>query len=140
MFGVNFEGTYVLEYKYQREKGGEFINAKGKYADAAPVFKWQHYITANWSLGPWSAVIAQRYKTGYTDQDGENKVKDYWIHDISASYAATKDMLLTIGVNNVFDKDPPLTGQNTTFQRGYDPRFTDPIGRSFLLRASYKFF
>ena len=85
-------------------------------------------------------MIAQRYKTGYTDQDGENKVKDYWIHDLSASYAATKDLLLTVGVNNVFDKDPPLTGQNTTFQRGYDPRFTDPIGRSFLLRASYKFF
>jgi len=92
------------------------------------------------SLGAWSAVIAQRYKTGYTDQDGVNKVKDYWIHDLSASYAATKDLLLTVGVNNVFDKDPPLTGQNTTFQRGYDPRFTDPIGRSFLLRASYKFF
>ena len=140
VFGVNFEGTYVLEYKYQREKGGDFINAKGKYSDNAPVFKWQHYLTANWSLGAWSAVIAQRYKTGYTDQDGENKVKDYWIHDLSASYAATKDLLLTVGVNNVFDKDPPLTGQNTTFQRGYDPRFTDPIGRSFLLRASYKFF
>ena len=140
VFGVSFEGTYVLEYKYQREKGGDFINAKGKYTDNAPVFKWQHYLTANWSLGPWSAVIAQRYKTGYTDQDGVNKVKDYWIHDLSASYAATKDMLLTVGINNVFDKDPPLSGQNTTFQRGYDPRFTDPIGRSFLLRASYKFF
>ena len=140
VFGVDFQGTYVLEYKYQREKGGEFINAKGKYTDNAPVFKWQHYLSANWSLGAWSAVFAQRYKTGYTDQDGVNKVKDYWIHDLSASYAATKDMLLTVGVSNVFDKDPPLTGQNTTFQRGYDPRFTDPIGRSFLLRASYKFF
>ena len=140
VFGVNFEGTYILEYKYQREKGGDFINAKGKYSDNAPVFKWQHYLTANWALGPWSAVVAQRYKTGYKDQDPAFKVKDYWIHDLSASYAATKDLLLTVGVNNVFDKDPPLSGQNTTFQRGYDPRFTDPIGRSFLLRASYKFF
>ena len=91
-------------------------------------------------MGPWSAMFAQRYKSGYTDQDGVNKVKDYWIHDLSASYAATKDLVLTVGVNNVFDQDPPLTGQVTTFQRGYDPRFTDPLGRTWLLRASYKFF
>jgi len=140
MFGVAFEGTYVNKYKYQRSPGGEFINARGRYSDNAPVFKWQHVLTATWGMGPWSALIAQRYKGGYTDQDPAFKVKDYWIHDVSASYAATKDMLLTVGVNNVFDQDPPLTGQLTTFQRGYDPRFTDPIGRSFLLRASYKFF
>jgi iron complex outermembrane receptor protein len=30
--------------------------------------------------------------------------------------------------------------QVTTFQRGYDPRFTDPRGRTFLLRAGYRFF
>jgi iron complex outermembrane receptor protein len=140
MWGIGIEGTYVNEYKYQREKDGVWIDAKGKYSDNAPIFKWQHVITATWAMGPWSAMFDQRYKTGYTDQDGVNKVKDYWVHDLSVSYAATKDMLLTVGVNNVFDQDPPLTGQVTTFQRGYDPRFTDPIGRSFLLRASYKFF
>ena len=140
MWGIGIEGTYVNEYKYQREKDGVYINAKGRYSDNAPIFKWQHVITATWAMGPWSAMFDQRYKTGYTDQDGVNKVKDYWVHDLSVSYAATKDMLLTVGVNNVFDQDPPLTGQVTTFQRGYDPRFTDPIGRSFLLRASYKFF
>ncbi|MCE9657827.1 MAG: TonB-dependent receptor [Burkholderiales bacterium] len=140
VWGVAFEGTYVNKYKYQREKGGDYINAKGRYSDNAPVFKWQHYLTASWSMGPWSALIAQRYKTGYTDQDGVNKVKDYFLHDISATFAATKDLSLQVGVNNVFDKDPPLSGQSTTFQRGYDPRFTDPIGRNFVLRASYKFF
>ena len=51
-----------------------------------------------------------------------------------------KDMLLTVGVNNIFDQDPPLSGQVTTFQRGYDPRFTDPLGRSVMLRMAYKFF
>ena len=139
-FGVNLEGTYVLKYKYQREKGGEYINARGRYTDNAPVFKWQHVLTANWSLGPWTAVFAQRFKGAYKDQDGENTVKHYFMHDVSVSYQAMKGLLLTVGVNNLFDKDPPLSGQVTTFQRGYDPRFTDPIGRSFLARASYKFF
>jgi iron complex outermembrane receptor protein len=140
VFGVNFEGTYINKYKYQREKGGDYLNARGAYSDNAPVFKWQHYLAANWALGPWSAQIAQRYKSGYKDQDPVNKVNDYLIHDLSVGFAPTKDLALLVGVNNVFDKDPPLTNQGTTFQRGYDPRFTDPIGRSFLLRASYKFF
>jgi iron complex outermembrane receptor protein len=139
-FGVNLEGTYVLDYKFQRSKGGEFINALGKYTDNAPVFRWQHVLSANWSSGPWSAIVSQRFKTGYTDQDGVNKVGSYTLHDVSVSYAPVKDMLLTFGINNIFDRDPPLTGQVTTFQRGYDPRFTDPLGRSVLLRASYKFY
>ena len=36
--------------------------------------------------------------------------------------------------------DPPRSVQVTTFQRGYDPRFTDPLGRTYMLRAGYKFF
>ena len=38
---------------------------------------------------------------------------------------------------NAFNEDPPRTVQVTTFQRGYDSRFTDPRGRTFLFRASY---
>ena len=139
-FGVNLDGTYVLQYKFQREKGGEFINALGKYVDFAPVFRWQHVLSANWNSGPWSAIVSQRFKTGYTDQDEVNHVGSYALHDVSVSYAPVKDLLLTVGINNIFDRDPPLTGQVTTFQRGYDPRFTDPLGRSVLLRMQYKFF
>ena len=64
----------------------------------------------------------------------------YSIFDASVTWTGVKNLSLTAGINNLFDTDPPLSGQNTTFQRGYDPRFTDPIGRSFMLRAAYKFF
>ena len=139
-FGVNFDGTYVLRYKYQREKGGAFIDALGNYSDNAPVFRWQQVLSANWSMGAWSAIVQQRFKTGYTDQDAVNHVPSYTLHDVSVSYQAMKNLLLTVGVQNIFDREPPLSGQLTTFQRGYDPRFADPIGRSYLLRASYRFF
>ena len=36
----------------------------------------------------------------------------------------------TYNLLNLFDEDPPLTVQTGTFQRGYDPRFTDPLGRT----------
>ena len=139
-FGVSIDGTYVTNYKYQRERDGEFINALGRYSDNAPVFRWQHVLTGSWSSGPWAATVGQRFKSGYTDQDGVNTVGSYSLIDLSLTWTAMKNLNLTLGVANLFDTDPPLSGQNTTFQRGYDPRFTDPLGRTFMFRAGYKFF
>ena len=55
-WGFTFDGTYIMKYKYQREQGGEFISAAGRYSDNAPIFRWQHVMALNWSAGPWSAV------------------------------------------------------------------------------------
>jgi iron complex outermembrane receptor protein len=139
-FTVGLDGTYIASYKYQRERGGQFIEAAGRYSDNAPVFRWQHVLSVNWKLGPWSTTLAQRYKSGYKDQDGTNDVGSYVLHDVAVAYTGIKNLTLAAGITNVMDQTPPLTGQVSTFQRGYDPRFTDPLGRAFLLRATYKFF
>jgi iron complex outermembrane receptor protein len=138
--GVTMEGTYVTKYEYQRFKNGPFIDALGRYSDNAPVFRWQHVLTGSWSSGPWAATLGQRFKTGYTDQDGINKVGSYSLFDVSGSWTGVKNLTVTAGILNLLDKEPPLSVQNTTFQRGYDPRFTDPLGRTFTLRLAYKFF
>ena len=139
-FGVTMDGTYVSKFKYQRERGGAFIDAVGRYSDNAPVFRWQHVVTVDWTMGAWRTALAQRYKSGYTDQGGANDVKAYLLHDASVTYTGIKNVTLSAGINNLFDKDPPRSVQSTTFQRGYDPRFTDPLGRTFVFRAGYKFF
>ena len=140
VWSVSIDGTYVLEYKYQREKGGQDFEAVGRYSDNAPVFRWQHVATVNWSYGAWSALFANRYKTGYTDQGGESEVDSYSVFDLTGTWTGVKNLTLAAGVINIFDLDPPKSVQNTTFQRGYDPRFTDPRGRTWLFRAAYKFF
>lgn len=139
-FGVNMDGTYVTKYTYQRFLGGPFINALGGYSDNAPVFRWQHVLTGNWNMGPWATTLAQRFKSGYTDQGGNNQVDSYSLFDLSVTWTGLKNLTVTAGVNNLFDTDPPRSVQRTTFQRGFDPRFTDPIGRAFMFRAAYKFF
>jgi len=45
-------------------------------------------------------------------------------------------------VRNIFDKKPPFTAQDevqTGNARGFDGRYTDPVGRAFYLAANYKF-
>jgi iron complex outermembrane recepter protein len=138
-FGVSLDGTYLTKYKYQREFNGTFINALGRYSDNAPVFRWQHYLALDWSMGTWGATLGQRYKSSYVDQVPDNKVKAYFIHDLSFTWTGLQGLTLTAGVLNLFDEDPPRSFQSTTFQRGYDPRFTDPLGRTYMLKAAYKF-
>ncbi|MDH3210265.1 MAG: TonB-dependent receptor, partial [Burkholderiaceae bacterium] len=138
-WAASIDGTYVTQYKYQREFNGEYISALGRYSDNAPIFRWQHALAIHWQRDAWGATLAQRYKSGYVDQDPSRRVSSYSLFDASISWVGLKNLTVAVGVNNLFDKKPPLSLQATTFQQGYDSRFTDPTGRTIVLRAAYKF-
>jgi iron complex outermembrane receptor protein len=138
-FTFNFEGTYVDYYEYQRVIGGEFVPNAGIYQDASPIARWQHQAAMGWSFGPWAASVSQHFAAGYVDQDPSRRVGTYSIWGTSVSYTGFKNLTLTAGVKNIFDRDPPFTLQGTTFQTGYDPRFTDPLGRTYWARINYAF-
>jgi len=66
-------------------------------------------------------------------------VPSYALWNLSGTYTGFKGVTLTAGVKNLLDKEPPFSNQGTLFQKGYDPRYTDPVGRSLYLRGSYSF-
>ena len=141
---LTMDGTWVHNYEYQNERGGEFIQNVGRYADMGAVFRWQHTATIAWNSGPWGATLSNSYKTGYTDQnlvDAQyfNKVSSYSLWNVSGSYSGWKGLTLIAGIKNILDEEPPFTNQGTLFQKGYDARYTDPIGRALYVRASYAF-
>ena len=137
------DGTWIHRYDYQNERDGEFIHNVGRYADNNPVFRWKHTATLNWRSGAWGATVSQAFKSGYTDQNSVDEpyrhdVSSYSLVNVSGSYAR-QGWLLTAGVKNLFDREPPFSNQGTLFQKGYDPRYTDPVGRAWYLRGSYTF-
>ncbi|MGZ8316713.1 MAG: TonB-dependent receptor [Telluria sp.] len=141
---LGMDGTYVHRYDYQNERDGEFIENVGRYADMGAVFRWQHNLTLGWSKGSWGVMLANTFKTSYDDQNFvdaqfRNEVGSYSLWNLSGSYTGYKGLTLTAGVKNLLDEDPPFTNQGTMFQKGYDPRYTDPVGRALYLRASYSF-
>ncbi len=143
-FTVTMDGTYVHTYDYQNERNGEFIHNVGRYADMAPVFRWQHTAALNWSNGPWGVNLSQSFKSSYQDQNQvadefKHKVEAYSLLNLSGSYSGVQGLTLTAGLKNLLDEQPPFSNQGTLFQKGYDPRFSDPIGRAVYLRASYAF-
>ena len=143
-FTFNFDGTWVRKYEYQNERGGEFVQNVGVYGDNAPVFRWRHNASLQWNLDKWNATLSNKYMSGYRDQNYvdtqyEQSVKAYSVWSLSGAYSGFKNTELTVGVKNLLNEDPPFSNQIGTFQSGYDPRFADPLGRTFYVRATYKF-
>ncbi|MBW7567417.1 TonB-dependent receptor [Chromobacterium subtsugae] len=144
-FGIELAGTYLAKSDYQIVANGQYYSNLGQYPTTLnePTFRWQHTLTFNWSLGPWSSVLSESYKSGYTDQhlnpDGsQHFVKPYSTWNLSGSYEWNKHLTLTAGVRNLFDQLPPYSNQTYLFQANYDARFADQVGRAYFLKANYK--
>jgi iron complex outermembrane receptor protein len=151
--------TYMLRDDVQLEKNGRYFTALGQNdSDLGTVtFRWQARWTTSLVMDQWTHTLGFNYKSGYKDQtqnvevlddagnvtgfeDVRLKVKDYYTFDIQSKWRPIKQVEITLGILNLFDKDPPFSIQTNAGQVfGYDPRYYDPRGRTFYGNASYKF-
>ncbi len=134
------EGTYVLQYRYQQQAEGPYLDNVGRVtSDNGSIPRWKHYVSANWQSGPFGVTLSQNLVLGYVDDSGNRRVATYETWDAQARWDAWKGLGLTLGVKNLFDRDPPASDQGQTFQVGYDPRYTDAHGRTFYVGLKYAF-
>jgi iron complex outermembrane recepter protein len=137
------QSSYMLQSDYQDYAGGPFNQNVGAFVGAGPIFRWQHNGNVNWTRGAVDLGLAVHYKSSYLDQPNArgsgHRVGAYTTFDVYGAWHPLKSLTLTAGVRNLLDRDPPLSYQTTVFQAGYDPRYSDPTGRSFYVRGSYTF-
>jgi iron complex outermembrane receptor protein len=143
-FSVDYKGTYILSYKYQLEKYAAYNDNLGLYFNGNPVAQYRHLLNFGWQYGAWATQLAHRFSSGYTDQElNENgdlrHVASNSIFDLAVTWSGLKGTTLTAGVSNLLNTDPPFSNQSGGFQVGYDYRYGNPLGRSFLLRGTYQF-
>lgn len=140
-FTFRGEGTYYLRYRYQNEKDGPYIDNVGLSTfDNGVVTRWRHYATLGWRSGPWGVTLAHNFILGNRDQgDPPRRVASYESWDVQGIWEGWKGLKVTAGVRNLFDRDPPASRNSNTFQVGYDPRYYDPRGRTFVLGLTYTF-
>jgi len=159
----NLVGTYTKNYTVEQVSGA--LNV-GTY-DCAGLFglscgeptpKWRHKLRVTWD-SPWDFAVSLQWRyIGSTTNDanssntligtgpGSNvfnaKLPAYNYFDLSGTWAVSEHVNLSAGVNNLFDKDPPLIatdslgtyGNNNTFPGTYDP-----LGRYVFVAGSVKF-
>jgi len=152
-FGLVMNGTLLTKFEVEELPGEASYDCVGKYNGAGkcgqPRPKWRHKVRLNWA-SPWKADLAVtwRYFKEVDLEDGaKSKVQnDYKIGtmnyiDLAGSYPITKQISLTAGINNLFDKDPPLTslygtgsGNGNTF-----PSMYDALGRKIFMNLTARF-
>jgi iron complex outermembrane recepter protein len=157
----NLALTYMIRESQQIVPGGAYYSAIGNFAEIGSVtFRWQGKFTNTLNVGSWSHTLAFNFKSGYKDQAtgvdvvdaGGNvigqdtlrlAVQKYVTLDFQTQWTPVKSLVLSAGVINVFDTNPPLSissgGLNRGQQFGFDDRYYDSRGRTLYGNVSYKF-
>ncbi len=147
---LGLNGNYVTKYDVQGTDGSYTSSINNPAAiGIGVVLRWRHVLSATWDNGPWAATFSENYQVGYRDlrtalqtaatTPVPRQVGSYETYDAQVSYSGIKALRLTLGVKNLFDKDPPYTNYGAGFVGGYDLSYTDVRGRFVYLSANYKF-
>lgn len=131
---INLAGVYLITANEVPTPGGDTIVCKGTWDNSqcgAPSPEWGHNFRVTWAT-PWDLNITGywRYLDGVTET-GVNQADfpSFSWFDLAGVWQATETFSLRVGLNNVFDKEPPLSsdtgagfGSGNTFPGVYDAR------------------
>lgn len=117
---------------------------------------WRHNAYVTLTRGDWSATLSQTYTPSYLDNASylgiasgvvvpanyQQRVESYTRYNTTVTYRGIKNMVVTGGIKNLFNEDPPFTlNYDSDLGSGssWDPRIADPRGRAFTLSLQYEF-
>lgn len=160
--GLSMVGTWLRKFEIEEVLGEGTYDCVGLYGAnkcAQPRAEWRHKARANWST-PWGFDMAVTWRymgkvslqntsdNPLLNNDGKAVTRDVErtlaaqnYVDVSGNWQVTKGLTLSGGINNLFDKDPPITSQLATGQGNGNtyPSVYDALGRKVFLSATYKF-
>jgi iron complex outermembrane recepter protein len=101
--------------------------------------KWKSTLMLDWDKADWGATLTGRYISKLQEAGDPNKLEARLYVDAQVRWTPsflTEDLSFAVGVNNLFDKDPP--GCVTCGLNNFDPNVYDAPGRFMYLRLSYR--
>ncbi len=143
-FGLSVSGNYLLTYKeiVPATAGTTTIDytgtERGSPDQAYPHFKGQ--ATIDWDIGPVAAAFTGRYIDNVIEGQNTNRLERRFYGDVQLTFRPSwvgERLGLTVGVNNLFDTDPPACFSCSL--NNYDPTTYDVPGRFGYARVSYGF-
>ncbi len=148
---LSFNGSRLLKYDFTPIVGIPLVNkCAGRFGNSCgqPTPKWKHSARATYLNGPFTFSTAWRYLGSARDDNDDvdffyEKFKAQSYIDFAVAFEASDNFTLTGGVNNAFDKKPPLAasaqqGGNGEQSNTY-PNVYDVLGRSFFVTGKLRF-
>lgn len=142
-FGLSFINAILLEYtetvpttsgtgEIERE-GTE----RGSPDQAFPEYKFTAVL--DWRMGDFDAAFTARYVSAVEETQADNELGERLYGDVQVTWTPSmwdQRVGLTLGVNNLFDTDPP--GCFSCGLNNFDPTTYDVPGRFGYVRLSYR--
>jgi len=158
----NMNGTYLNKYTVENVPGLGNYDCVGYFGATCgtPTPKWRHKLRVTWDT-PWKLEVAGtwRHMNSVTSElnssnpllngggpapaiESQLGARDYF--DIYAAYPLTKTLTISGGINNLFDKDPPIATTDVTTAAGSAngntyPQVYDSYGRKIFVNLTAKF-
>ncbi len=133
-FSFVWDSTYLARYEIDQDDN----NLVGEYGDTSNYWRVRSNLMTRWEMGDWGATWASRYYSrqdedcqfmvdygfdgfcsdenrfiddvdGNPVQAAQNKLGGTTYHDVSVYWNAPWNARVTLGVNNIGDKDPPIS-------------------------------
>lgn len=154
-FALN--GTFLKEFIQEDFPGNGEYDCAGYHGTTCgtPLPKWRHKARVSWA-SPWNAnlnltwrhINAVELETSSTNKhlnaesesaDQRLSARDYL--DASASYRINKIFTFSAGINNLFDRDPPVSGVVASVLGNGNtyPQVYDALGRKIFMNLTAKF-
>jgi len=111
-----------------------------------PAPEWRHTASVQYDSNEWWSLTARwRFFKG-VDYDGSVDViaqdqmsKNQSYFDLSAVFRFMENHDITLGVNNIFDKEPPMVGGTLTTNANTIAGYYDTLGRYLFAQATFRF-
>jgi iron complex outermembrane receptor protein len=145
-FGLN--GTYFTKYAYAVAPGSVMVDQLNTIFNP---LRLKMRASSTWNYGPYNASLFVNYINGYDNNlaTPTQNVASSTTFDLRFNYnmgalfngSWAKDLTLSAGVVNLFDKNPPFVNvaQSTNGGGGFDPTLTNPTGRIISLGLTKRF-
>lgn len=137
--------SYLKSFKSQ---GLELAGLFSGGVDGSSAFpQWRGNLTTTYGLGDWDVEWQVNYVDAIRDQNvgtsipvnnfkNYTGVPRYFTHDVLVRWRPMEDLRVSVGVNNMFDKDPPYAFVLT---RNAIATVHDQVGRYFFMTVQKKF-
>lgn len=153
-FKFGWQNTFVTRYEAVGGDGQRQPRRPGREVEDSAIPEWTSLLSLDWDLEAWRASWTVRHVSELTEDCGRavtfpvcsdpatstNVLPATTYHDLQLGYRFDwmRGVELTAGLNNAFDKDPPICLSCSL--NGYDASNYDiPGGRFWYLRADLRF-
>lgn len=154
-FAIN--GTYVAKWEFRANSASAPFECAGKFGNTCdfgstipgnlsgnPIPKWKHVASVTYDSPSFGLYLAWRYISPVDPDSATDAphIPSYSWFDATASFKVAQKFTFRLGVQNMFNIDPPIVGgaagSSSANSGNTFPQVYDPLGRTFFASVNVK--